>query len=53
MFFFFFFLFEFIKVDCTIHSTLCTKHAIQGYPTLVWFENGLEVNLNRNVFKKR
>jgi sRNA-binding regulator protein Hfq len=33
----------FLKVDCTIHNNLCAKHAIQGYPTLIWFEDGVEV----------
>ncbi|CAF0838472.1 unnamed protein product [Adineta ricciae] len=29
-------------VDCTSEQNLCAKHAIKGYPTLIWFENGHE-----------
>ncbi|UJR30158.1 hypothetical protein I4U23_017698 [Adineta vaga] len=32
----------FATVDCTTQSNLCTKHAVKGYPTLIWFENGVE-----------
>ncbi|CAK8683256.1 thioredoxin domain-containing protein 5-like [Clavelina lepadiformis] len=28
------------RVDCTAHKTICTEHKIQGYPTLLWFEEG-------------
>ncbi|CAF0938633.1 unnamed protein product [Rotaria sordida] len=29
-------------VDCTIQNSLCSQYAIRGYPTLVWFEDGVE-----------
>lgn len=28
------------EVDCTEHATLCSKHGVQGYPTLVLFPKG-------------
>ena len=31
---------QIIKVDCTKNSETCKKYGVQGYPTLVLFENG-------------
>ena len=37
------FRFGFLQVDCTSQHNLCKKYIIQGYPTLIWFESGVEV----------
>lgn len=31
------------KVDCTIHSATCSKFSIRGYPSLLLFEDGQQV----------
>ncbi|CAF0851010.1 unnamed protein product [Adineta steineri] len=32
----------FATVDCTTQKNLCAEHAIRGYPSLIWFHNGVE-----------
>ncbi|CAF3748739.1 unnamed protein product [Rotaria magnacalcarata] len=32
----------FATVDCTTHQNLCERQRIKGYPTLIWFEDGVE-----------
>ena len=27
-------------VDCTVHSGLCSKHGVQGYPTIKYYKDG-------------
>lgn len=29
-------------VDCTVHQDLCSKHGVQGYPTIKTFKQGEE-----------
>ncbi|XP_018017538.1 thioredoxin domain-containing protein 5 homolog [Hyalella azteca] len=31
------------KLDCTEHREICTKYAVKGYPTLLWFTDGKQV----------
>ncbi|KNC86900.1 hypothetical protein SARC_00945 [Sphaeroforma arctica JP610] len=31
------------EVDCTVQKDLCTKHGVKGYPTLLFFSNGENV----------
>nr|XP_002131987.1 thioredoxin domain-containing protein 5 [Ciona intestinalis] len=28
------------RVDCTVQKSVCSKHEVRGYPTLLWFNNG-------------
>mmetsp|Transcript_69263 Transcript_69263/g.101505 ORF Transcript_69263/g.101505 Transcript_69263/m.101505 type:complete len:139 (+) Transcript_69263:195-611(+) len=27
-------------VDCTVHSTVCSKHGVSGYPTIKYYKDG-------------
>jgi len=27
-------------VDCTVHSGVCSKHGVQGYPTIKYYKDG-------------
>ena len=28
-------------VDCTVHSGVCSKHGVQGYPTIKYYKASL------------
>ena len=30
------------EVDCTIHKTVCQQKGIRGYPTMLWFQKGVD-----------
>ncbi|XP_013411035.1 thioredoxin domain-containing protein 5 [Lingula anatina] len=32
------------KVDCTAHNVVCQKADIKGYPTLLWYHNGVKLD---------
>lgn len=34
------------KVDCDAHSGVKSKYNVQGFPTLIFFSNGVEVKYN-------
>ncbi|CAF4165620.1 unnamed protein product [Rotaria magnacalcarata] len=39
----------FATVDCTTHQNLCERQRIKGYPTLIWFEDGVEADNILNI----
>ena len=36
-------------VDCTVHSGLCSKHGVQGYPTIKYYKDGDKNGESYNV----
>jgi len=34
-----------VEVDCTQHKSVCVKNLIRGYPSLIYFNRGLRVNI--------
>uniref|UniRef100_A0A8C4R317 protein disulfide-isomerase n=1 Tax=Eptatretus burgeri TaxID=7764 RepID=A0A8C4R317_EPTBU len=32
-----------VKIDCTLETSLCHENSIKGYPTLIWFKNGKQL----------
>lgn len=41
--------FHLASVDCTVDGDLCAEHSIQGYPTLLLFQDGIKVDEWLNI----
>jgi len=33
------------QVDCTMHKSTCNEHEVRGYPSLLWFVDGVMVSV--------
>ena len=31
-----------VEVDCTVSKSLCAKHSVEGYPTVMLFKDGVK-----------
>ncbi len=38
------------EVDCTVEHQICQQRGIRGYPTILLFYNGKEVNIVKFIF---
>jgi protein disulfide-isomerase len=39
--------FKFAKVDCLVNADVCAAHSIQNWPTMVYFQDGKEVQVQK------